>query len=579
MSESKRKKFSLKEFAGKHKKGLIMSAVVIIAAVSVIFEVSGGKKKEEASAGFSTAKAEKGDLKVEITGSGTIEANEQYDITSLVNGKVVSDYFEEGDMLEEGAVMYEIDSENAKSSISRSQSSLERAKDSYNTASEDYSKLTVKAPVSGTVISSDVKKGSTVNAGSKLFVIENNSKMLLKIYFNASDAPYLYQGATGTVYLDNSSTQLRGTVERVSTGSFTSNGVSVCQADISVNNPGGIKEGETATAIINNVACNRAGKFEVYETRTVTADVGGDVSSLNVGVGDKVSAGQTMAVLKSSSAERSLKDAQLSYSDAQTSLNDAYDTLEDYTITAPITGTVLSKTVKAGDKISMGSSGTTTMAIIADMSKLKFTISVDELDISKMKEGLEVDVTCDALEDKTFKGYIDNVSVVGTTSNGVTTYPITVVLEEYGDLIPGMNVDATIVVEEVKDVLKVPLSAVQRGNIVYVKNEDLKEGQAAENTQKDTAEKTNGKKDDKKTDPFEGFTAVKVETGLSSSDAVEIVSGIYEGQEVYVVEATASQSSMERMMQGMSDGGHPGGDGGGPQGGGPGGGGGPQGGM
>ena len=552
-----------------NKKVIIITAIILVIVIAVLCLRGCSKKPTNANVQkISTAEVTKGNLTVEITGSGTIEANEQYDVTSLVDGDVLADFFEEGDVLEEGAVMYNIDSKSASNTISRSENNLEKAKMSYDNAVEDYNNLNVISPISGTVTAVNAKAGQTAGNGTQLFTITDTETMVLRIYFNANDAKSLYSGAVGTVYLDNSTAELTGTVDRVSTGSIELNGVQVSQVTIKVKNPGTIKEGDTATAIINSVACNRAGTFEVNDTKNVTAKVSGDIDKVDVVVGDRVEKGQLLAVLTSDNAEQAVKNARLSYNDASSSLSDAYDTLDNYTITAPITGTVLSKTVKAGDTLSRGSNGLTAMAIIADMSKVKFSISVDELDISKMKEGQKVTVTADALENQVYEGYIDNVSIVGTTSNGVTTYPITVIIEEYGDLIPGMNVDASIVVAETAEALKIPLSAVQRGNIVYVHNEDLKEDQ------KKSVKMPEGKAQTKTPDRFEGYTAVRVEVGLSNSDEAEIKSGLYEGQRVAYIAVQASQTNMFGMPMG---GGLP--MGGGMQGGGMQGGGMPQGGM
>ena len=109
---------------------------------------------------------------MQITGSGTIEANEQYDVTSVVNGDVLADYFEEGDVLEEGAVMYQIDSESASNTITRSKNNVEKAKMSYDNAIKDYNNLTVTAPFSGTITSVSAKEGQN----AKPFNREGNSK-------------------------------------------------------------------------------------------------------------------------------------------------------------------------------------------------------------------------------------------------------------------------------------------------------------------------------------------------------------------------------------------------------------------
>ena len=112
--------------------------------------------------------------------------------------------------------------------------------------------------------------------------------------------------------------------------------------------------------------------------------------------------------------------------------------------------------------------GQTTLAVIYDLSDLTFDISLDELDIDQVAVGQTVNITCDSLENAgTIEGVVTKVSVAGTTENGVTSYPVTVQIDNPPeDLLPGMNVDATIVVDEAPDAIAVPISAVQRGNIV-----------------------------------------------------------------------------------------------------------------
>ena len=139
---------------------------------------------------------------------------------------------------------------------------------------------------------------------------------------------------------------------------------------------------------------------------------------------------------------------------------------------------------------------------------------------------------------------VTKVSVAGTTSNGVTTYPVTVQIDNPPDgLLPGMNVDAVIVVDEAENAVAVPVSAVQRGNIVYVKD--------------DSATNTDGTMVNGTLLP-DGWRAVEVETGLSDENYIEITSGIAEGDIVYVPE-TVRESSGEEGEMGMMPGGDMGG--------------------
>ena len=144
----------------------------------------------------------------------------------------------------------------------------------------------------------------------------------------------------------------------------------------------------------------------------------------------------------------------------------AQENLEDYSITAPISGTVVTKTAKAGDNIEGGSSGT--LCTIYDLSYLEMTMSIDDVDISSVEVGQEVRITADAVEGTTYTGVVTEVSVAGTTSGGITTYPVTVQHRRDRRLLPGMNVDAEIVVSSADDVLAIPSAAVSRGDMVLV---------------------------------------------------------------------------------------------------------------
>ena len=234
---------------------------------------------------------------------------------------------------------------------------------------------------------------------------------------------------------------------------------------------------------------------------------------------------------------------------AQNRLTTTQDSYADYTITAPISGQVITKTTKVGDKVTTGGNNSTVMATIYDLSGLTFEMSVDELDVQKVQVGQKVEVQADAFEGETFTGTVTNISLASSYSNGVTNYPVTVTLDDTGSLLPGMNVDGNIILDEAENVLTVPVDALMRGNRVYVKDPSV-------------TESTDGVP--------AGFRAVSVETGLMNDDYVEIVSGLEEGDEVYVAESSVSNNGfmMPGGMGGPDRGGMGGPGGGAPSGGG-----------
>ncbi|MBR4030044.1 MAG: efflux RND transporter periplasmic adaptor subunit [Clostridia bacterium] len=532
--------FNLKKITSsmsKRKKIVLISAVVLL-ILAVFFMIKGCATKPAVNMVSTVAKVTKGDVEVTLSGSGTVEANEQYNITSLVKGDVVEDYFEEGDVVNEGDPLYKIDSSDMENSIKRGQDSLSKAQRDYSKSLNDQSKLNITAPISGVVTNCYIEKNDTVNKNANVVEITDSENMLLTIDFNASDKDALYVGAPATVYVDSSSTILDGNLTRISTGSVVnSKGASVIKVDILVKNPGTLTPSDTATAITCGKACNSSGTFNYNEKKIIKAEIEGDVTDLYVKTGDKVSKGQTIAKLSSTSLDDSLFNTSMSLSDARLNLDNLYDTLEDYTITSPINGTVIYKETKAGDKLD-NSNSSTVMAIVADMSVIKFDIAVDELDISKIEVGQEVSVTADALDGKVFDAYIDYISVVGTTQNGVTTYPVTVIINNPEGLIPGMNVEAKIVVESSKNTLMIPATALNRGNTVWVseKSPSAKNGKKSENS-----------------DLHKGYVEVPVKVGISNDSFVEILSGLSEGDEIEIT--TVVSNIFTDMMQGHMQGG------------------------
>ena len=146
------------------------------------------------------------------------------------------------------------------------------------------------------------------------------------------------------------------------------------------------------------------------------------------------------------------------------------------------------------------------------------------------------------MEGQTFAGTVTNISLESSQSNGVTNYPVTVTLEEGGGLLPGMNVDGVIILEEAEDVLIIPVDALMRGNRVYVQDSSVTESQG---------------------NVPAGFRSVEVETGLSNDSYVQIVNGLSEGNVVYLDQASKTSTDSFPMGE-MPGGGMPGGNGGGP---------------
>jgi HlyD family secretion protein len=516
---------------------ILIFAIVLVVAVGGI-AASKRLKSKEVSSNTSVVKVVRGNITKTVSGSGTIEAINQYEITALVKGEIIADYFEEGQVVNKGDLLYQIDPSDIESNIEKANNAIQKSRLSHNENLKNLNDLNVVPTASGTIKKLYVKSGDNVSNGAKIADIINDDTMILKIDFLAEHAKNIYSGQQALVYLSGTFETVTGTVTNVSGGSLVNNyGVPVSAVEISVSNPGGIMPGDMATAVVGEYSCNSPGVFQYSKEETVTAKTGGTVKYIYRSEGDYVKKGAVIVGLENTNLSSSAQQSALSLKDAELTLQNLYDQLKNYNITAPISGKVIQKNSKAGEKID-NTNSSNVMAIIADLSAYVFNISVDELDIAGIKEGQSVKITADALEGQVFYGVVDNVSIVGTTNNGVTTYPVKVLIEdaENSNLIPGMNVDAEIVIETRKNVLLLPTNAIHRGSMV--------------------TKVSPGKDSDRE--------QVRVTTGLNDRTNVEITSGLSEGDEV-IVTAAPSQSLEDIIRnRGMMPGGMSGGAMGGP---------------
>lgn len=518
-----------------------------------------------------------------LSSSGTIMPKNSYTITSMVSGEVISADFEEGDQVSEGQVLYQINASSAETQLNSATSSLSRSQDNYDDALKNYNKAagnfsgnTVKSDRSGYLKSLSIKVGDKISGNSEIGTLYNDTVMTLSVPFLSTEAQQIPAGSSAVLTLSDTLEQIVGTVLSVGSLDETlTGGQLVRYVTIQVQNPGGLTTSMTATAEVNGMqSCGDASFEATQDTPLKLSALKSEVTvkSLLVHPGDYISEGQALFTISSSDASDqvdSYKDALRSAEDnlenAKSTLDKAQDSLDNYTITAPISGTVVSKSVNSGENVQTGNTATT-LAVIYDLSEVTFQMNIDELDISKVKVGQEVTVTADAFENETFTGTVTNVSMEGTSSNGVTYYPVTVTLKEYGDLLPGMNVEGVITLDKAENVLAVPVDALQRGNQVYVKD-TAKE--SSENTNKapvssDSTAKTGEKQSASGLIP-DGFHAVTVETGVTSDEYVEITSGdLSEGDTVYITQSTVTTNEDINMpgMNGGPDGGFGGAPGG-----------------
>ena len=621
----------------KGKSGRIVIVLIVVLAVLLggffLYKKKTTSQKRQGDQSVSTATVKRTDISSELTASSALSPKDTYEVTSLVEGEVIEANFEEGDVVEKGQVLYRIDASSMDSDLSSAETSLQRAKESAQTAQSDYAEETARiagntyrSTASGYVKTLYIKEGDKVNNGTKIADLYDDSVMKITVPFLSGEAAEINVGDEAAVILEDTGEQISGTVTVVSSMEETlSGGRLVKNVTVEVSNPGGLTTDTAASVKVDGFVCSAEGTFAAKTETTLSVEISGnkslEIENLLIHEGSYVEKNSELFQVTAKTAEEYLKEfkdavesADDNLENAENKLSNTQDSVDDYTITAPISGTVITKNAKVGDKISKSSSGTTTMAVIYDLSTMTLEMSVDELDVSSVKVGQSVEITADAVEGETFTGTVTNVSLQSSYSNGVTNYPVTVTLDDTGSLLPGMNVDAKIILDSSENALVIPASALMRGNRVYVKkssdsteNADTQRNGSSDNAgdadserknhgdgtqnadsadrQPDAGAEASGSSKGSGTDNSsskstgsgksgssnvpDGFEAVQVTTGIINDDYVEILSGLSEGDEVYISSDSGSSTQTDQMQMGGMGG--PGGDMGGGAPGGPGG--------
>ena len=520
-----KKKFNLSK---KTKKWLKVVVVLVIVAAVVAGCVANAARKanDQMNSSYLVSQAVRQDLSLSVTGTATLKPADSYNVTTLLSGEIESAPCEEGDLVSTGDLLFAMDSSDAQNRVSQAGISVSQAQLAYQQAKEG---LNPTATISGTINELYVHNGDSVSLGAPIAKIVSSMYLSVDFLFPYAQPSDFYVGQSATVYVGSFDAPVSGTVDSVSNStSVTSNGLSAVSVRVKIHNPGVVSDSMTATALIGSYTSYGQTPLNLGGSSTVYATASGTIQNLTKLAGSTVKQGETLCTVESESARDQIQSAKLNLENAQLAASMAADSLDDYNIDSQITGTVIEKKFKAGDKVEGMNSGS--LAVIYDMSYLKLEMAVDELDIGKVAVGQTVTITADALEGQTFSGVVDKVSINGTTAGGATSYPVTIIIENYGELKPGMNVSAAIQGDTVPNALCIPVDAVNRGNTVLVPGPGAMN---ADNTSVVDAGKLESR---------------DVTLGKNDGEYIEVTGGLEEGDIVLIANQS---SSMMDMMMGM----------------------------
>jgi len=394
-----------------------------------------------------TTQAEQGTLVQSVTGSGSLIAKIQADITASTYGTVQNLFVKNGDEVTATQPLLRLHSLASDADKTKALASLLSAQDSLNQATTKLTTLAQSATTAQQLLQ-DAQKNEGINATTL------NSSQLA---YNKSkiDAQKELKDAEKEV-IDAASTQNKANTD------LDTSAAQVGQESASL--------GLDSTKIGN--------KQSVITAQKTLQEAQRDQASAHL----KTQSAQ----LAYTAAQQTLQNQKGTIAASEAALTSSrlsYQLLTDQTVTSPVAGRIVNFSLAEGQTVGAAQQGTTTstnssnsnasstkLFSIIDFKSLKAVVAVSEVDVANIKEGQPATLTFDAIAGKTFTGTVTNVDTIGTTTSGVTNYNVEITLDSFAPLLkPGMTVSASIITNKKDNILLVPSSAVRtEGNQTVV---------------------------------------------------------------------------------------------------------------
>ena len=480
----------------------IIVLVLVTAAVlaGVIYYLRSRVKEQYGSRSSATvlsATVETGSVSTTVYGTGRLQ-DDDTETQSVPEGVELDEVrVTVGDSVQAGDVLASVKSASVISAMSQTQAGIDKLDAQLEDAAEEEIDDTIAATVPGRVKKIYAAEGDDVSS----VMIDRGALLLLSL--DGHMALDLEAGSLGVddavTVTASDSASYEGTVEKISGDTAT----------VLIPDDGPVYE-DTVTVTDENGGALGSAKLYIHDPLTVVG-FAGTVDSVSVSENDPVSAGSTLLKLSNTAYTANYEQLLAQREELEQTLLSLVDIYRSGAVTAGCAGTV--KEIPGGtDSEGVESSA---FSICPDQT-MTISVSIDESDILSLSVGQTVDVSVSSMGDETYDGTITAIDKTGTSSNGVTQYAATVQLDKAEGMLAGMSASASITIESVDNALIIPLDALrQTSSTAYVYTSY-----------------------DESTGELGGM--VEVQTGISNSSYVEIVSGLSEGDTVYYQEKRSS---------------------------------------
>lgn len=542
----------LKSYVVTHKITSILILVVVLAlghwGYTSLTSTSGETR-------YVTAVVQKGTIIASISGTGQVSTSNQIDVKPKVSGDVLYVNVINGQEVKAGTLIAQLDARDAEKAVRDAEVNLESANislqklkqpadalstiqtenalsqatgdlgkaydDGFNNVSNTF--LTLPAAMSGLqdiIYGTTLSKGVQDNVSAYSDMVKNYDQTVLQF---KDDTKNKYQAAR-TAYDQNiadykSVTRFSGTttIEQIINETYDTTKI-IAEAVKSANDLlNFVKDRLTERQLaIPSLLSTHQSSLSTYTSQTNSnllslSDIKNTIISSRRTIAEKTEA---LAKLRGGADPLDITTQELSVKQRENALLDAKNTLDEYFIRAPFDGTVAKMNVKKADS----ANSSTVIATVITKQQLA-QISLNEVDVAKVKIGQKVTLTFDAIDGLSITGKVVDIDTVGTVTQGVVTYGVKIGFDTQDNRVKsGMSVSAAIITDIKQDVLTVPNSAIKsQGDASYVEVFDSPLAQSSGN---------------------QGAPSLvtprqqSVQIGLSDDTSTEITSGLKEGVQI-----------------------------------------------
>ena len=476
-----------------------------------------------------------GSITSKVENSGLSRPKKSESITLTTAGTVTEVFVTEGQQVHAGDKLFTIDSEAARQAVEKARKDVEGYQKQLDAKYKAVAGLNLAPTFSGKLLETvKLNPGDTISEGQVVAKLVDDSTFRLKQYYSYAYKNTIRAGQTASVSIPALMSTVTGRVDAVHmVERISPEGSKLFEVEFVVNNAGSLTADMVASAVVSaggeTIYPYESGKLEYNRSGELKSTVGGTVISSSLLDYLPVKAGQVLVRIDGEDSENEIFTLEQSLSEAQKALDTAQKNLDNCNAVAPIDGTVMGLALTPGQELEAN----TTVIQIADTSTILVDATVDERNISYVKQGMPV--TVKSWDDMEYMGTVESVSLTSKVENGVASYPMVISLDNPdGTIISGSNMTYTLIASENDNCLVVPIQCVKNaqmddgsiGKVVFVQADSRPENAI------DLSVPVEGVP--------EGFYAVPVETGISDNYNIEIKSGLEADMTVFTTVQTNS---------------------------------------